>query len=240
MTYLHPFEHEDYSSPREIIPYVLQLIPEINSVIDIGCGQGTWLKVLGENEITDLVGIDSSATLEKYCTESSFEVYAHDLNMPFQSNRKYDLAMCLEVAEHLEERPVDILINSLVGLSDYILFSAAVPNQGGFRHVNEQWPSYWAEKFKIHGYQFLDPFRNRIWNNEDVSWVYRQNLFFVVNSEVNENFNFPVYNDMDVVHPDLFQQKVKNQEHLLEGRIGFKSALRILGRCFSRRIGLRT
>ena len=61
-------------------------------------------------------------------------------------------------------------------LSDVVLFSAAIPGQGGTHHLNERWPSYWANLFGSAGYDVLDVVRANIWDDARVEWWYRQNL----------------------------------------------------------------
>ena len=90
--------------------------------------------------------------------------------------RRFDLALCLEVAQILQPERAEPLVAALVALSDVVVFSAVVPGQGGILHENEQWPQYWAELFAAHGYVASDPFRLTLWERDDVSWWFRQNL----------------------------------------------------------------
>ena len=71
----------------------------------------------------------------------------------------------LEVAEHIPPECADIFVESLTwGLAPVIMFSAAVPGQGGTLHLNEQWPAYWASKFAQHGYVLIDCLRPQLWD----------------------------------------------------------------------------
>ena len=88
--------------------------------------------------------------------------------------------MCLEVAEHLPETAAASLVESLVNLSSVVLFSAAIPMQGGTNHINEQWPEYWRRLFQVHGYRMLDLIQREIWKNAAVKFWYRQNTFLFV------------------------------------------------------------
>jgi hypothetical protein len=103
----------------------------------------------------------------------------------FECERK-DLALCLEVAEHLPMRSADQLVRSLVKASPIVMFSAAVPGQGGTDHINEQWPSYWRKKFANHGYEPVDGIRPRILQNPKVEWWYRQNIMVFAAKEALE------------------------------------------------------
>jgi hypothetical protein len=100
-----------------------------------------------------------------------------DLRQPFKLERQFDLTVCLEVAEHLPSKSAEGLVESLVALAPAVLFSAAIPKQGGTGHVNEQWPDYWRELFRRYGYERSDVIRKAIWNKPGVKFWYRQNIF---------------------------------------------------------------
>jgi hypothetical protein len=135
-----------------------------------------------------------------------------DLTKPFALERTFDLVLCLEVAEHLPESSAEHLIASLVASGEVILFSAAIPGQGGTHHVNEQWPPYWRALFNSYGYELFDCFRPVIWDNEDVQIHYRQNMFLFVNR--NSQATGPALARLkinrtaapiSVVHPELWK-----------------------------------
>ena len=93
------------------------------------------------------------------------------------------MAISLEVAEHLPESAADDFTSSLTNLSDFVLFSAAIPFQGGIGHVNEQWLTYWVEKFSSRGYLAVDLVRKRIWENQEIPIWFRQNTLVFVKEE---------------------------------------------------------
>jgi SAM-dependent methyltransferase len=150
-------------------------------VIDLGCGLGTWLRAFKELGVPDVLGLDGPwcdlTLLHKNLSPSEFlEV---DLESPIHLDKTYDLVLSLEVAEHLSSTSADIYVESLVRAGRVILFSAAVPGQGGWNHINEQWPSYWSEKFAIHDYVFHDIVRGALWNIPDIDACYHQSMFIV-------------------------------------------------------------
>ena len=91
-----------------------------------------------------------------------------------------DLAICLEVAEHLTPAAGARLVKTLCSVAPVVLFSAAIPAQGGTNHINEQWQSHWADEFAAHGFDCFDPIRPEIWNDRDVFPWYRQNILLFV------------------------------------------------------------
>ena len=104
-----------------------------------------------------------------------------DLKEPVTLERRFDLAMSLEVAEHLPESCAEPFVESLTKLSDVVLFSAAIPLQGGDEHIHERWHDYWVELFEARGYRPIDALRPQLWNNPDVDIWYVQNLLLFAN-----------------------------------------------------------
>jgi hypothetical protein len=152
-------------------------------VVDVGCGLGAWLAVFSEHGVRDVVGIDgpwiNPTTLE--IDAADFQVA--DLREPLELGRRFELALCLEVAQLLDPTLAKQLVRSLTALSDTVVFSAAIPAQGGLGHVNEQWPRYWADLFAERSYIATDPFRPHIWDEPNVKWWFAQNTICLVSRE---------------------------------------------------------
>lgn len=148
----------------------------LESVIDIGCGRGVWLTEFAKRGVPCIKGRDGNWVRNSDPLISTAEFEATDLSPPFVEERRYDLAITLEVAEHIAESNAENFVDSLVRLSDSIIFSAAIVGQGGQHHVNERPLSYWVEKFARRSFSIYDPIRPRIWSNDDVCWWYRQNI----------------------------------------------------------------
>jgi hypothetical protein len=110
------------------------------------------------------------------------------------------------------------------------LFSAAIPNQGGQNHVNEQWPEYWQKKFAKHNYVFHDVLRTLFWDNDRIYWWYKQNTFLVAHRDYNLNLEalptIPLGQDSSkvrrYVHPDLFTERMLMYDDFINGRLGLK------------------
>lgn len=166
-------------SARVVVPMALEYLRPA-SVVDVGCGDGSWLSVFREFGIDDFAGVDGS-----YVDESVLEIprdrfLARDLGNPLDLGRQFDLVVSLEVAEHLAAGCASTFVRSLTGLGPVVLFSAAIPHQGGTHHVNEQWPAYWTALFDECGFVPVDCLRRRLWCHEDVEWWYAQNIMFFV------------------------------------------------------------
>lgn len=163
-------------SARIVVPMVCKLIRPA-TVVDIGCGHGAWLLAFRENGIGQLRGIDGD-----YVDRTAFMLEpdsftAVDLNLPdFKIDGTYDLACCLEVAEHVSDANASLLVKELTRAAPVVMFSAAVPGQGGTSHINERWLPYWNALFERRGFVLLDPIRPTIREDRRVAWWYRQNL----------------------------------------------------------------
>jgi len=155
-------------------------------VVDLGCGLGFFLAAMGARGATVLRGVDAE-WIEGLALEIPREdCVLHDLAQPYAEDRRYDLAACLEVAEHLPAERGPGLVADLARLSDRVLFSAAVPGQGGRGHVNCRWQSYWAGLFAEAGYRVFDPYRRALAADPDMAPWFQQNLllFWRVGLEV--------------------------------------------------------
>lgn len=234
--YVHDELVHNFEAAKVIVPYLLELIP-VKSVVDVGCGTGTWLKVFKDNNVNDLLGIDGDYVDEKILKIPNNLFVGHDLETLFSINRKFDLVISLEVAEHLKEESADVFVETLTGLSDVIVFSAAIKNQGGQNHINEQNPQYWISKFESLGYTCLDILRPIFWDNEKVDCWYRQNMFlFTNNTKLISNIqNQSSFLKQNLVHPKLLEIKMHFQEYhskenlrILEGKKGLKFYFKLL------------
>ena len=187
-------------SARVIASLVYDLVKPA-SVLDVGCATGTWLAEWTTAGVPDVLGIDGN-----YVDRTALKIPAGqfkpvNLAQTFSLGRTFDLVQTLEVAEHLDHASADGFVDSLTRHGDVILFSAAIPGQGGTHHVNEQWPSYWAAKFARAGYSVYDVIRPRIWDDQRVADFYRQNILLFARDRVFET----VAPRLDVVHPEVWE-----------------------------------
>ena len=220
--------HDEATHTKKAASVIIPILYEVltfESVLDVGCGIGTWLNVFQEYPRLDILGLDGEYVnrdlLAKNIPLDSFKSF--DLSKGFDLNKKFDLAVCLEVAEHLPITSSDLLVDSLCRHSDKVVFSAAIPNQGGQNHLNEQWPSYWINKFKRNGFEVYDLIRPRIWNNPQVDIWYKQNLLIFSKNKI-QNAEVGA---LDLVLPEYWIQSnkeiitLKNQlDRIKEGKVG--------------------
>ena len=179
------------------------------SVVDIGCAEGAWLKVFKANGTKVLQGYDGRwLNRDKLIIDEIFFKECCLDSLQVDPKISYDLCVCLEVAEHLDESSADNLVHQLTNLADRVLFSAAIPGQGGLHHVNEQPPSYWKQKFIKHGFKQKDTLRPIIWNDHRIAWWYRQNIFIYEKSTESENCPYDSFEGNYLVHPKAFQEKL--------------------------------
>jgi SAM-dependent methyltransferase len=202
-------DESSLASAREVVPIVVDLVRP-RSVVDVGCGHGAWLAAFQECGITDLTGIDGPWVKPQDLLVEAAEYRSCDLAQPFDLERLFDLAVSLEVAEHLPRPSAATFVDSLVRLAPVVLFAAAVPGQGGVMHVNEQWPGYWVALFDERGYVPIDAIRPRIWDIDKVEWWYTQNVLLFANSseladQIRRRANSTASHEvMAVVHPRLY------------------------------------
>lgn len=171
-------------SANVMIPAILKLL-KVDSVLDVGCGRGAWLSEWRRHNVTSVVGVDGTYVDTSTLLISESEFVPADLSRPVNLGRQFDLVQSLEVAEHLPASAADAFVETLVRHGSRILFSAAVPGQGGEHHVNEQPYEYWRDKFRARGYVAFDALRPLLADDQRVEPWYRFNtLLFVAEQSV--------------------------------------------------------
>jgi 2-polyprenyl-3-methyl-5-hydroxy-6-metoxy-1,4-benzoquinol methylase len=170
-------------SAETIVPLVVERVTP-SSVVDFGCGAGLWLETFAEHGVDDYVGVDGPWVPQAGLHFPPERFVAARLDRHVDLGRTFDLAVALEVAEHLPEHGAEAFVRNIVEHAPCVLFSAAIPHQGGTDHLNEQWPDYWVERFAAHGYTVVDGLRPLIWSNPEVLSFYRQNTVMFATREV--------------------------------------------------------
>jgi SAM-dependent methyltransferase len=201
------------SSASEISNLCLFLLPDTKSVLDVGCGVGTFLYEFKKRGVTEVFGLEGPWVPQHLLKIEKSEFKVIDLEQTLKVDKKFDLVICLEVAEHLKKDTAEKLIEFLTGCSEFVLFSAAVPLQGGNNHVNEQWLSYWNKLFLQKGFFANDIIRPIIWNNENVAFWYAQNtiLYSKNSNQFKELCDFGSHN---LIHPKNYLAKAQKSNIL--------------------------
>jgi SAM-dependent methyltransferase len=219
---------ESWHSAAVVVPLVHDMLKP-GSVLDVGCGIGTWLQVWMELGVTDVIGVDGAYVPRDRLLVPIESYIAGDLTKPLDVGRQFDLISCLEVAEHLDVAHAPTLVHSLTRHGDVVLFSAAVPGQPGTHHANCAWPSYWVELFAEQGWQVLDILRARLWQDERIGWCYRQNLLFFVSPRGSQLLSHLEHSGasmpLDVAHPGLLQELIRPQGVRAQTHIWLREAL---------------
>jgi len=215
-----------YLDAKEIIPLIVNIIENIKSIVDLGGGLGGWCKALEEYGIKNVICIDHpSIELNKLLIDKE-KFIPCDFEKEYPPIIESDLAISIEFAEHISEKHSLKIIDYLTSCSKIILFSAAVPGQGGLGHINEQWPSYWLDRFLDRAYYFLDIIRPHIIGNEKLPLYIRQNLFLIVHKDfinrikISKSFGFSL-NDWTLVSNNILEKKgFKNKiKKMLPGKM---------------------
>ncbi|MGH6680991.1 MAG: class I SAM-dependent methyltransferase [Bradyrhizobium sp.] len=228
-----PYDREFYQgmvhgalrAARAIVPIVLANFP-VRSAVDIGCGPGAWLHALEERDVTDIRGYDGDYVDRSTLLIEPGNFVPVDLCQDFAIDRTFDLAISLEVAEHIPERFAEPLIGRLVAAAPVVLFSAAIPGQFGVNHINLQWQDYWRSIFRSLGFHPVDLIRPQVWGHPEVEYWYQQNIIlYCGDAALRDNPQLqpiPDNRTLNIVHPALYDA------HLARSGRSLTTALRLL------------
>lgn len=172
-------------SARAAVPIILRLLP-VHSILDVGCGAGAWLSEYRKAGVADVVGLDGGYVRPESLLIPWHVFRAQDVTRTFDLGRRFDLVQCLEVAEHIPTEMSETLIANLARHGDSVLFSAAVPGQGGQNHLNEQCYEFWRAVFATQGFLPFDCLRAALMQSKEVKAWYRYNTLLYVRKEVIE------------------------------------------------------
>lgn len=155
------------TSARIVLPRILEEHPA-ETLIDIGCGTGEWALAAHEYGLHSLA-VDHGVPVDQIVAPVYLD---YDLSDGHPCGG-FDLAVCVEVAEHLSESSAVPLVAGLAR-ADAVLFSAATPGQPGVGHINCQLHDYWHDLFATHD---LSPTFVGAWFTDPVADFYRRNLY---------------------------------------------------------------
>jgi hypothetical protein len=171
-------------------------------VVDVGAGMGKWLQAADQCGAADLMGIEGPwvQALPRY---PKAEYIFADLNKPLSLERSFDLAICVEVAEHLQPARSATLVGDLCRLSEVVIFGGALPRQYGDGHLNCRSHLDWIALFHNNGFICRDYFRPKLWTDPFVAPWYRQNTFLFTSAKDSVFADVPSPTLVDVYHPLL-------------------------------------
>lgn len=199
-------------SARRILPSLIAGFA-VNSTVEVGCGNAHWSKVAIDVGVAEYRVVDGPWNDRDHLLVDSAKFVEADLSLPLNLPTRYDMAICLEVAEHVGRESAGILVKSLTEAADIIVFGAAIPFQGGYGHINEQWPSWWRALFEEQGFRAYDIVRPRHWADQAIHYWYRQNTFVYVNERNQDAVAVAKELDtpgslllFDAVHPEKFEE----------------------------------
>ncbi|OUS37426.1 hypothetical protein A9Q94_05805 [Rhodobacterales bacterium 56_14_T64] len=223
MSHIYSNQFYDYidagaRTSAQVMIGVLQPWLNVKSVVDLGSGRGVWASEWIQSGVTDVVAVDGDYVDRERLAVSKDQFHAADLTKKMDLGRRFDLAQSLEVGEHLPESASETLVESLTDHSDRILFSAAVPGQGGEFHINEKPLSFWQDLFARHGYTAFDCVRPQLKDTAGVEPWYRYNTVFYANVEGQKG-----------LPPEMLACEVpKGQKVPLAGSFGWRIRLAIV------------
>lgn len=207
-------EEQAVLSADQVVPIILSYL-QPRSVVDIGCGSGSWTHAFARHGVPEVIGVDGpwATNFNRNAPFCAYDFGAEPTPFrPALPRESYDLALSLEFAEHVAPERADAVVDLLTSLAPVVVFSAAAPQQGGTGHVNEQWPAYWAEKFQARGFEACDFIRPLIWTNDKVRSWYRQNILVFFRDGVPASLKARVAEEAvarlsappPLIHPEMF------------------------------------
>ena len=221
--YVHKTDVHNLNSPKEIVPELVKLFNP-KSVVDFGCGLGTFLYCFKDAGVHDVLGLDgkwvNKELLSKYLDDTEFKECNLEENIIL--DKKFDLVISVEVAEHLSEKSADLFVENLVNAGNIIVFGASIPFQEGQNHVNEQWSDYWEQKFNKHGYRMLDILKPLFWDNPNIFWWYKQNMVVFVSENSNFDTSLSKNTLKKIVHYEWYLDKAKRLDLIMTGNADTK------------------
>lgn len=174
----------------QVINTLSSISLQMKSIKDIGCGSGIWLKKFNEiGQFQQILGFDLIGAIEKdarsFDEKITFEAIDFE-NVVENIFPKTDLSLFLEVAEHLTENTAKKIIKFICETSNMVIFSAAIPGQGGYNHINEQLMSYWVKQIEINQFVVFDIFRKEMSKYKNLPFYYRNNIVLAISRKYYE------------------------------------------------------
>lgn len=201
-----PAGGQKLASERTFLSFISEM-RALRSVVDFGCGLASWLHTAQHLGATEIRGYDDAGLPLEARGLRSQEFFPADLGRFIEPEKKFDLAICLEAAQYIPSDGAITLIRSLCSSSDWVLFSAALPYQGGIDHVSENWMEHWAGLFRENGFLCYDILRMKFWHDATIAFYYRQNACLYVRPGAHHSLDARGYEPSQcppsLIHPEL-------------------------------------
>ena len=152
-SYYEQVEQMEHASMAVIAGWIESTLKP-QRVVDVGCGPGHLIEALHRGGAS-VLGVDYSGAAKDLVSAKGLPFETFDLSVvrPLPGS-PWELAVCCEVAEHLEARFADAFVQNFTSASDTIFLTAAeIGQEGGLNHVNEQPNEYWIAKFEGRGFK---------------------------------------------------------------------------------------
>jgi len=125
------------------------------SVVDFGCGIGSYLQAAMGAGVKKIKGYEIGGEhSRKYVNKDiqKFIEFNTDITRMINSGEKYDISICIEVAEHIEPSGSAQLVNNIAAHTNkFCVWTAAPKGQDGCGHINGNTKNYWLDLFKENG-----------------------------------------------------------------------------------------
>ncbi len=184
------------------------------SLLDVGCGQGAWLRAAAGHGVADPWGVDLPGTEPAAAFRRTISFC--DAHGGFSLSRRFDLVTCVELAGKLPEVDHASLVQALSEHGDVILFAAPAPHESS-EERSGFWPDYWAKLFHQNGCFCSDVLRSELWTDSRIVWRYRQNVLLFVKQDA--WFSNPRLSGLrstpaplPLIHPDSLENRGKSRQ----------------------------
>lgn len=144
-------ENDEYPQAVRLASYIKNYMRP-SKFIDFGCSTGLYLREM-QIQIPELESVGYEFSKDAVDMALCKNVIEFDLTKKLDIDKKENtLGLCLEVLEHIDDSNWLPVLKNLSSLCDTIIFSAAVPGQGGTGHINCRNKIDWIYRFHTLGW----------------------------------------------------------------------------------------
>ena len=130
---------------------------DVRSVVDLGCGVGSYLDAAHDMGIAPLKGYEINLSIANcYIPEHLRQFISSDDITSALPGGGFDCSWSVEVGEHIQPEGTEQFVSNLVNLTRRLtLLSCAPPGQRGTAHINLRPKEEWVELMTRHGMRYL-------------------------------------------------------------------------------------